>query len=98
MPANADSEEHIDAQLRFDLEMPAQISPAEANEHRDRALAAAKAAKGADKVLHLSLSGDGVTPCALQLLVATMHLAAEQDIRMELSVEADVALNAVEMS
>lgn len=75
----------------------AELSPSDAVGVRDMLLAGIEAAKAGDTALELDLEGEPVTPCAIQLLVATTHSAAAAGVKLSLSEQADKVLASVQV-
>lgn len=90
--ADEGSKDEQSGSLSFQAELP----PSEAADVRDMLLAGIKAAKDGDKTLALDLEGEPVTPCAIQLLVASTHSAAAAGVRLVLSEQADKILASVQ--
>lgn len=76
----------------FDLTVPSDLSPADAEAVRERALTALGAAKEAGESLALSLDGDRATPCAVQIVVAASRSSAAANVDLAVSAETQAVL------
>ena len=76
-----------------ELVLSSSLSPADADEERDQAVAAVKRAAESQKPLALSLDGDQLTPCAMQMLIAATRTAEIQGVKLSLSDGASAVMN-----
>ena len=75
--------------------LQSELSPADAAEARDELLSAFTAAVGSKKPLQLDISGETLTPCAIQLLVSAKRSAEVEGVSLVLSEGAESALASV---
>lgn len=68
------------------------LSPADADKERDLVIGALDGAAGSEAPLGIDLDGEQLSPCALQLLIATTRSAKNRNVALDLSKTADTAL------
>ena len=79
-----------------ELSLEAALSPAQAGEVREKAIAAIEAAVASGANLRVNLDSDTTSPTALQMLVATVKTAEARGVGTELAETASAVLARVE--
>lgn len=74
------------------------LSPADAEEAHGAALQAVEAAKAGGLALQVDVEGDQITPCALQILVATQRTTDAQGIDIALSPRASEIFTTIDLN
>ena len=75
--------------------LTADLSPADAAKAKDALMEAFSAAESTQSALSIDIEGEGGTPCALQLLVATKRSAEAAKVELILSEQATSMLASV---
>lgn len=78
--------------------IPAALSPADADGVRNSTLKMLDAAKAGEGSLSLDIDGDALTPCAIQLVVATRRTAQQLGVVIEISECSQAALSAIQLN
>lgn len=73
--------------------VPADLSPADAGEVRDQAVARIEAAERGSEPFEIDLDGDGPTPTALQILVAAKKSAEKRGVDLATTDRAEQILS-----
>lgn len=85
-------------QVASSIEIPANISPANADAIRSQALTVLEAAKEASTNVWLDVDGDAMTPVAVQMLISTMRTADRFSVSLNISEQCQTVLTDLQLN